>query len=139
MTDSIDHRPGLLWDRFPSRATVWQLRTRTLSFGAMPVLMGIVNVTPDSFSDGGRFHDHQDAVEHGLRLAAEGAAILDVGGECTRPYAQPVEESEELHRVVQVVGSLAAQTEVRTEGVIHWTPASDRDRPIPALATILGN
>jgi dihydropteroate synthase len=69
--------------------------------------MGIVNATPDSFSDGGRFLDPEDAVAHGLRLAAEGAAILDVGGESTRPGAEPVEAEEERRRVVPVVERLA--------------------------------
>jgi len=71
-------------------------------------LMGVVNVTPDSFSDGGLFLDADAAVEHGLRLADEGAGILDVGGESTRPGAQPVPEQEELRRVLPVVEALAA-------------------------------
>ena len=70
-------------------------------------LMGVVNVTPDSFSDGGLFLEAGAAVEHGLRLAGEGAAILDVGGESTRPGAQPVSEEEELQRVLPVVAGLA--------------------------------
>ena len=72
------------------------------------LLMGVVNVTPDSFSDGGRFLEPSAAVAHGVRLAAEGAAILDVGGESTRPGAAPVGPEEELHRVVPVVEGLAA-------------------------------
>jgi dihydropteroate synthase len=71
-------------------------------------LMGVVNVTPDSFSDGGLFLEPEAAVEHGLRLAEEGAAILDVGGESTRPGAEPVPEREELERVLPVVERLAA-------------------------------
>jgi dihydropteroate synthase len=70
--------------------------------------MGIVNVTPDSFSDGGLFLDADAAVEHGERLAAEGAAILDIGGESTRPGADPVPDDEELRRVLPVVERLAA-------------------------------
>jgi dihydropteroate synthase len=70
--------------------------------------MGVVNVTPDSFSDGGLFLETDAAVEHGERLAAEGAAILDVGGESTRPGAEPVPEDEELGRVGPVVERLAA-------------------------------
>jgi dihydropteroate synthase len=70
-------------------------------------LMGVVNVTPDSFSDGGRFELASAAIEHGLALAAEGAEILDIGGESTRPGAEPVEEREELRRVVPVVDGLA--------------------------------
>lgn len=74
--------------------------------------MGIVNVTPDSFSDGGRFSDSEAAVQHGLRLVAQGADILDVGGESTRPGAEPVPEEEELRRVVPVVAELARRTQV---------------------------
>jgi dihydropteroate synthase len=70
-------------------------------------LMGVVNVTPDSFSDGGAFDDPADAIAHGRRLAAEGAGILDVGGESTRPGAAPVPTEEELHRVLPVVEGLA--------------------------------
>jgi dihydropteroate synthase len=70
--------------------------------------MGVVNVTPDSFSDGGLYLDSPAAVEHGLALAAEGAAILDVGGESTRPGAAPVSDHEELGRVLPVVEELAA-------------------------------
>src|SRR4051794_27531946 len=68
--------------------------------------MGVVNVTPDSFSDGGQFDDAAQAVAHGCRLAAEGAAILDVGGESTRPGAEPVSAEEELARVIPVVAGL---------------------------------
>ena len=70
--------------------------------------MGVVNVTPDSFSDGGLFLEADRAIEHGRRLAAEGAGILDVGGESTRPGAEPVPGEEELRRVLPVVDALAA-------------------------------
>ena len=72
-------------------------------------IMGVVNVTPDSFSDGGRYLDAQAAIEHGLELEAEGAAILDVGGESTRPGADPVPEPEELRRVIPVIEGLIAR------------------------------
>ena len=85
------------------RASSWQLRNQPLYFAKRPLLMGIVNVTPDSFSDGGRFFDPSAAVEHSLRLVAEGADILDVGGESTRPYSKPVSIEEELRRVVPVI------------------------------------
>ncbi len=85
------------------RATSWQLRTRQLTFGLQPLLMGIVNVTPDSFSDGGQFFGCEGAIEQGLKLLAEGAAILDIGGESTRPYSTPVDENEELKRILPVV------------------------------------
>ena len=71
-------------------------------------IMGVVNVTPDSFSDGGAFDDPVDAVAQGRRLASEGAAILDIGGESTRPGAEPVPAGEELRRVVPVIKALAA-------------------------------
>lgn len=72
------------------------------------LVMGVVNVTPDSFSDGGLFLDPAGAVAHGRRLAADGAGIVDVGGESTRPGAEPVEPAEELRRVLPVVSALAA-------------------------------
>jgi dihydropteroate synthase len=78
----------------------------------VPQVMGVLNVTPDSFSDGGRFLDHAAAVEHGLAMVAEGAAVVDVGGESTRPGAEPVPEAEELRRVIPVVEALAPRVRV---------------------------
>ena len=75
---------------------------------SFPVVMGIVNVTPDSFSDGGRALDPDDAYRQGIRMVREGAGILDVGGESTRPGADPVDETEEIARVLPVVESLRA-------------------------------
>lgn len=98
--------------RFPGRATQWRLRDRTLEFANRPLLMGIVNVTPDSFSDGGQFYSAQDAIDHGLLLADEGADILDIGGESTRPYADPVAAADELKRVLPVVESLASRVKI---------------------------
>jgi len=95
-----------------NRADHWTLRTRTLAFGGRPLLMGIVNVTPDSFSDGGRYFSAAAAIDHGLRLAREGADILDVGGESTRPSAQAVDAREELRRVIPVVRALCEQAGV---------------------------
>jgi dihydropteroate synthase len=80
--------------------------------GERPAVMGIVNVTPDSFSDGGRFLDPDAAVGHGLALVAAGADLLDVGGESTRPGAEPVDEAEELRRVLPVVERLVAEAVV---------------------------
>ncbi|GLU88978.1 dihydropteroate synthase [Agromyces sp. NBRC 114283] len=76
---------------------------------ATPLVMGVVNVTPDSFSDGGRWFDPERAIAHGLELAAAGAELLDVGGESTRPGAARVEPAEELRRVIPVVTELAAR------------------------------
>ena len=75
-----------------------------------PRVMGIVNVTPDSFSDGGEHASLEDAVAHGLRLAGEGADILDVGGESTRPGAAEVPVDEELRRVIPVITQLARES-----------------------------
>jgi len=102
----------------PALPTHWQLRTRRLDLphpaGSLqrPLVMGIVNVTPDSFSDGGRHAEVEAAVAHGLELVAEGADLLDVGGESTRPFSEPVAEAEELRRVAEVVRRLAAESGV---------------------------
>ena len=77
-----------------------------------PLLMGIINVTPDSFSDGGRFYDPQRAVEHAIRLVGEGADLLDIGAESTRPGAQPVDEQEERRRLIPVVAAVAKAVSV---------------------------
>ncbi|HEX5400102.1 MAG TPA: dihydropteroate synthase [Verrucomicrobiae bacterium] len=76
------------------------------------LVMGIVNVTPDSFSDGGKFMDTDTAVRHALKLVNDGAEILDIGGESTRPGAHPVPEKEELHRVIPVVEKLASKVKI---------------------------
>src|SRR5450755_904623 len=75
--------------------------------GVRPAVMGVVNVTPDSFSDAGRYFAPDAAVAHGLALVASGADLLDVGGESTRPGAEPVPQAEELRRVVPVIARLA--------------------------------
>ncbi|MGW4335522.1 dihydropteroate synthase [Rhodococcus koreensis] len=78
----------------------------------IPLVCGIVNVTPDSFSDGGRYTDHHRAIDHALALVAEGAALLDVGGESTRPGSTPPSVSDEIERVVPVVEALSRHTSV---------------------------
>jgi dihydropteroate synthase len=83
--------------------------TRTLDL-ARPLVMGVLNITPDSFSDGGRFFDPDAAVRQGVRLAAEGASIIDVGGESTRPGADPVSVDEEIRRVLPVIERLRIAT-----------------------------
>ncbi len=80
--------------------------------GQHPRLMGIVNVTPDSFSDGGRFFDAKAAIAHARRLIAEGADVLDIGGESTRPGAQPVGEAEEIARVVPVIEAIRRESPI---------------------------
>jgi dihydropteroate synthase len=96
--------------------THWHLRTRRLELPcpggavARPLVMGIVNVTPDSFSDGGRHAEVEAAVAHGLALVADGADILDVGGESTRPFSEPVTAEAEWRRVGEVVRRLARES-----------------------------
>jgi dihydropteroate synthase len=86
------------------REFLWQLRTRKLSLGAKTLVMGVLNVTQDSFSDGGRYHNTHDAVAHALRMLDEGADILDIGGESTRPGQQQlVTAADEQARVLPVI------------------------------------
>ena len=88
----------------------WTFSGFDRELGEHPLIMGILNTTPDSFSDGGKYQAVDLAVEHGLRLAAEGADILDIGGESTRPGAQPVPLDEELRRVIPVIERLKGMT-----------------------------
>ena len=101
-----------LSERYPRRATSWRLRTRMLHFSRRPLLMGIINVTPDSFSDGGKFFSIEAAVEQALRLADEGADLLDIGGESTRPYSDPVSTEGELGRITPVFEALANRVSI---------------------------
>ncbi len=89
---------------------LWETPLHTFDLHRRAVIMGVVNVTTDSFSDGGQFIDVDAAVAHARHLAAEGAEIIDVGGESTRPGAEPVSEEEELRRVIPVIGQLARQS-----------------------------
>lgn len=123
--------------RFSSRATTWQLRTRALEFGRRPKLMGIVNVTPDSFSDGGSYWNTGQAIEHALRLVADGADILDIGGESTRPYAAPVDADEELRRVLPVVQAVCERT--KTPVSIDTFKASVAQAALAAGAEIIND
>ena len=91
---------------------LWRARQFEFTFPRPTLVMGIVNVTPDSFSDGGRFLNADGAVEHALRLVREGAEIVDIGGESTRPGASPVSEEEELHRVLPVIERLVGQVKI---------------------------
>jgi dihydropteroate synthase len=99
-------------------------------------VMGVVNVTPDSFSDGGEFLDPAAAIAHGRRLAAEGAGILDIGGESTRPGAEPVDADEELRRVLPVIDALAgADAQIS----IDTTKAEVAARALDAGASIVND
>jgi dihydropteroate synthase len=91
---------------------IFRARQFEFIFPRPALIMGIVNVTPDSFADGGNFFEAEAAVAHALKLAAQGAEILDIGGESTRPGAGPVGEEEELRRVIPVIEKLAAHVNI---------------------------
>ena len=99
--------------------------------------MGVVNVTPDSFSDGGKFYDHESALAQGEKLAAEGAAIIDIGGESTRPFSDPISIEEEIRRVVPVIEKLASRVTVPIS--IDTTKAEVARRAIEAGASIIND
>lgn len=90
--------------------SIWRIHGTDHDLSQRGMVMGIVNVTPDSFSDGGRFLDTGRAVEHALQLISEGADILDIGGESTRPGAEPVEAAEEMRRVLPVIRAVRSET-----------------------------
>ena len=94
------------------RSGTWRVGDRELEYGTRTLVMGILNVTPDSFSDGGRFLDHEAAVTQGLRMAEEDADIVDVGGESTRPGSDEVAVDEEIDRTVPVVKRLVAELDI---------------------------
>lgn len=102
-------------------------------------VMGVLNVTPDSFFDGGRWLDQEAAVEHGLRLAEEGAAVIDVGGESTRPGAAPVGEPEELRRVVPVVAELARRLAGRARLSVDTRKRAVAEAAVVAGATMVND
>ncbi|MDO9542648.1 MAG: dihydropteroate synthase [Kiritimatiellia bacterium] len=90
---------------------IWQCRERTVNFKSGALLMGILNVTPDSFSDGGRYADKEKAVEYATQMIEEGADIVDVGGESSRPGSLPVDTETEMSRVLPVIEQLKSKTD----------------------------
>jgi dihydropteroate synthase len=91
------------------RGIQWKIGDHIFDLSRQGIIMGVLNVTPDSFSDGGKFFTPENAVEHGLRMAVEGADIIDVGGESTRPGSDAVHVEEELRRVIPVIEKLRAK------------------------------
>lgn len=85
-------------------------RSFDLTLGRKTLVMGVLNVTPDSFSDGGLFFEQEKAIARGLELAAQGADLLDIGGESTRPFSDPIPEDEEIRRIVPVINALVKKT-----------------------------
>src|SRR5437667_1065734 len=93
-------------------ATLWKIAGHVVDLSHHGMIMGVLNVTPDSFSEGGKFFAAEKAIEHGLKMAADGADIVDVGGESTRPGAEPIAADEELRRVIPVVEKLRTKIDV---------------------------
>jgi dihydropteroate synthase len=118
-------------------ASAWTCADRVFPLQDRPLLMGIVNVTPDSFSDGGRHFEPDAAVAWGLKLVADGADILDIGGESTRPGAEPVPEAEETRRVLPVIEALRRHTDVTIS--VDTTKSGVARRAIEAGARIVND
>ena len=91
---------------------IWKIGKQVFNLSKRGSVMGVLNVTPDSFSDGGKFFAMEEAIEHGLQMTAEGADIIDIGGESTRPGAQPVALEEELNRVIPVIKKLRRKIDI---------------------------
>lgn len=108
-----------------------------LDFGKRTCIMGVLNVTPDSFSDGGKFFTFDDAVAQGYRLFEEGADILDIGGESTRPFSNPVSEEEEILRVVPVIEKLSKRIPIPIS--IDTTKAGVAEQAIKAGASMIND
>jgi dihydropteroate synthase len=121
----------------PRRSLPWSFGHHTWQLGGFPKLIGIVNVTPDSFSDGGQFLDQSAAVQQCVRLAGEGADIIDVGGESTRPGALPVAEDEEVGRVVPVISEAARRVPIPIS--VDTTKAAVAERALDVGAAIVND
>ena len=96
--------------------TLWKIGERIVDLSRRGMIMGVLNVTPDSFSDGGEFFSAEKAVEHGMQMAQAGAQIIDVGGESTRPGAEPISADEELRRVIPVIKRLRDKIDPPSQG-----------------------
>jgi dihydropteroate synthase len=114
----------------PFGFVIWKLKRRSFNLTHRGIIMGVLNVTPDSFSDAGSFLDPEAAVAHALRMEGEGAEIIDVGGESTRPGAEAVEPEEELRRVVPVIRALRARS--------HVAISIDTSKAVVAEAAVQG-
>ena len=109
--------------------TLWKIAGRVVDLSRHGLIMGVLNVTPDSFSDRGEYFSLEKAVDHGLRMAADGADIIDIGGESTRPGAEPVDAKEELRRVIPVIEKLCESIDIvtaREENAERRTPNTER-------------
>ena len=118
-------------------ALAWHMNGTVMAFEGRPKVMGIVNVTADSFSDGGRFLDRGEAARHSLKLVEEGADIVDIGGESTRPGSDPVSEAEELGRVIPVIEQVRERSSVAIS--IDTTKSVVARRALEAGADIIND
>jgi dihydropteroate synthase len=116
---------------------LWKLPNRSIDLARSGLIMGVLNVTPDSFSDGGEFFATEAAVQHGIAMARMGAEIIDIGGESTRPGATPVAPNEEMERVLPVVQQLAKSVRVRIS--IDTSKAAVARAALEAGATIIND
>jgi len=108
-----------------------------LKLGFPPLIMGILNVTPDSFSDGGQFFDTDKAISHGMQMAEQGATIIDIGGESTRPFSKPVPAHQEIDRVVPIISELSNKLSVPLS--IDTSKAEVAQAAIDAGASIIND
>jgi dihydropteroate synthase len=118
-------------------AMLWKLKNRTIDLTQRGMIMGVLNVTPDSFSDGGRFVDQAAATMHALEMEAEGADIIDIGGESTRPGAAEVSEEDELRRVVPVIRAIRERSQILIS--IDTSKAAVADAALEAGADIVND
>ena len=116
---------------------LWKIGERVVDLSRRGLIMGVLNVTPDSFSNGGEHFAHQKGVEHGLEMAGAGADIIDIGGESTRPRAEPVSLGEELRRVGPVIEQLRARTKVMIS--IDTSKAAVAEAAIDAGASLVND
>ena len=110
--EPVPGKRGSRRTRYDAVVIVWRAGSDRIECGGRTLVMGVLNVTPDSFSDGGLYLDHEAAVARGLDMVAAGADLLDVGGESTRPGSDPVPATEEMDRVVPVIKRLATEVDV---------------------------
>ncbi|MDE0837645.1 MAG: dihydropteroate synthase [Kiritimatiellae bacterium] len=123
--------------RQPQRLTRWLCRDRSVEFRVTPLIMGILNLTPDSFSDGGRFNAPDAAIARALQMQRDGADIIDIGGESTRPGANPVPAHLECERILPVIEALSAESDVLIS--VDTTKADVAGRALAAGAHIVND
>lgn len=117
--------------------TSWEIGKRAIDLSRRPCIMGVLNVTPDSFSDGNRYFSTEKAIERAIEMEEEGADIIDIGGESTRPFARPVDVDEEIRRVVPVIESLVGRLKIPVS--IDTYKAAVAEKAIAAGAEIVND